>query len=57
MPASSRIISEVLPQIHTMEKCIFLRSMIYSQKNKFLILTGTNEPVIKHFCKDEFILH
>ena len=31
MPYSSRIISELLPEIHTMEKCDFLKSVIHSE--------------------------
>ena len=31
MPCSPQIISEMLSEIHTMEKCIFLKFMIYSQ--------------------------
>ena len=30
MPCSSRIISELLPEIHTMEKCDFFKSVIHS---------------------------
>ena len=30
IPCSSRIISEMLPEIHTMEKCDFLKSSIHS---------------------------
>ena len=31
MPCSFRIISEMLPKIHTMEKCDFLKPIIHSQ--------------------------
>ena len=31
MPCSSQIISEMLPEIHTMEKFDFLKSITYSQ--------------------------
>ena len=31
MSCSSRIISEMLPEIHTMEKCYFLISIVHSQ--------------------------
>ena len=31
MPCPSKIISEMLPEIHTMEKCYFLKPIIHSQ--------------------------
>ena len=31
MPCSPQIISEMLPEIHTMEKCDFLKPRIHSQ--------------------------
>ena len=31
MPCSSRIISEMLPEIHIVEKCDFLKPIIHSQ--------------------------
>ena len=31
-PRSSRVLSEMLPGIHIMEKCDFLKSRIHSQK-------------------------
>ena len=31
MPCSSQTISEKLPEIHTMEKCCFLKPIIHSQ--------------------------
>ena len=43
MPCSSRIISEMLPEINTMEKCDFLKSIIHSYIILFYIL---HVPVI-----------
>ena len=40
MPCSSRIISEMLPKIHTMEKFDFLKSIIYSQMIQFPVFIG-----------------
>ena len=31
MPCSSKIISEILPEIHTLEKCDFLKPIMYSE--------------------------
>ena len=31
MPSSTQVISEMLPEIHTMEKCDFLKSIIHSK--------------------------
>ena len=43
MPCSSQIIlCEMLPEIHTMEKCYFLKSIIHSQKNNFLFTASNN---------------
>ena len=39
MPCSSRIRSEMLPEIHTVEKCDFLRSLIHSQIISFFFLS------------------
>ena len=36
---SSQIISEILPEIHTMEKFEFLKPIILSQRIKFSVLT------------------
>ena len=38
MPCSSRITSEMLPEIHTMEKFDFHKSVIHSQVIKFSVL-------------------
>ena len=40
MPCSARIISEMLPEIHTVEKFDFLKSMIYSQIILIFYLEG-----------------
>ena len=42
MPCSSRIISEMLPEIHTMEKCDFLKSITHSFIIKFSVLSETS---------------
>ena len=36
MLCSSQIISEMLPEIHTVEKCYFLKPIIHSQNNVIL---------------------
>ena len=38
MPCSPQIISEMLPEIHTVEKFDFLRSIIYSQIISFCLM-------------------
>ena len=42
MPCYSQIISEMLPEIHTMEKCDFLKPVIHSQIISFSVL---DEPI------------
>ena len=36
-PCSSQIISEMLPEIHTMEKCYFLKAIIHFQIIRFSV--------------------
>ena len=38
MPCSSQILSEMLPEIHTMEKCYFLKFIIHFQIISFSVL-------------------
>ena len=49
MPCSSLIISEILPEIHTMEKCYFLKYIIHSQFNSVLLEENVLEetPVVQ----------
>ena len=39
MPCSSQIISEVLSEFHTMEKCDFLKLIIHSQIIQFTVIS------------------
>ena len=39
MPCSARIVSEMLPEIHTMEKCDFRNSIIHPRIFKFSVLS------------------
>ena len=54
MVCSSRIISKMLPEIHTMEKSEFLKSIIHSQKKKLKKNNSNNTNntslVIQHYC-------
>ena len=40
MPCSSQIISEMLPEIHTMEKFDFVKYIIHSQIIQFSVCDG-----------------
>ena len=40
MPCSSEIISEMLPESHTMEKCYFLKPVIHFQLIQFFDLNS-----------------
>ena len=48
MPCSSQIVSELLHEVHTMEKCHFLKHKIHSQRF-FLYF---NEGGLKYFLKE-----
>ena len=58
MPCSSQVISEVMPEIHTMEKFGFLKSMIYSKIISIPVLkslfngAGTARRVILYLYMD-----
>ena len=39
MPSPFRVISEMLPQVHTMENCDFLKPIIYSQIIKLSVMS------------------
>ena len=62
MPCSSQILSEVMPEIHTMEKFGFLRSMIYSKIISIPVLKslfngpGTARRVILYLFLDSTCL-
>ena len=45
MPYSSQIINEMLPEIHTVEKCYFLKPIILSQMIYFSVLYEMEEKV------------
>ena len=51
---SSRIISEMLPEIHKMEKCDFLKSIINIQIILFSVTSGRKNLVHPYFIKLRF---
>ena len=62
MPCSSQVISEVMPEIHTMEKFGFLKSVIYSKIISIPVLkslfngAGTARRVILYLYLDRTFL-
>ena len=58
MPYPSRIISEMLPEINTMEKFIFFKSIIHFEKfNSLLLDTLRNKMCIEIQLKMTYIHH
>ena len=47
MPRSSRILSQKLPEIHTMEKSDFLKLIIHSQIIKLTVFTVLLKNILK----------
>ena len=44
MPCSSRIISEMLPDTHTMQSLIFFKPIIHSLKQSTLVISKSKGP-------------
>ena len=53
MSCSSQIISEMLPEIHTIEKCYFLKPISHSQIIQFSVQTGQGNQQIRQLKQNK----